>query len=125
MEVLDLACGHGRIANRLAVRGCRMTGLDATPLFLDHARLDAAERGVEVDYLEGDMRSLPWTGRFDRVVNWFTAFGYFDEAGNHQVMAEVARALQPGVGSPWSSSTATGSSARCSPPSCWSATAIC
>ena len=31
MEVLDLACGHGRIANRLAARGCRVTGLDATP----------------------------------------------------------------------------------------------
>ncbi|HEV8687634.1 MAG TPA: methyltransferase domain-containing protein [Gaiellaceae bacterium] len=33
MEVLDLACGHGRIANRLAERGARVTGLDATPLF--------------------------------------------------------------------------------------------
>src|SRR5215469_12813205 len=45
MEVLDLACGHGRIANALAERGCRVTGLDATPLFLDRARLDAAARG--------------------------------------------------------------------------------
>ncbi|HEV8167199.1 MAG TPA: class I SAM-dependent methyltransferase [Actinomycetota bacterium] len=96
MEVLDLACGHGRIANRLAVRGCRVTGLDATPLFLDRARQDAADRGVEVDYLEGDMRNLPWTGRFDRVVNWFTAFGYFDDAGNRRVLTEVARALKPG-----------------------------
>jgi SAM-dependent methyltransferase len=96
MEVLDLACGHGRIANRLAARGCRVTGLDATPLFLDLARRDAADRGVDVDYLEGDMRRLPWTGRFDRVVNWFTAFGYFDDAGNRQVLAEVARALKPG-----------------------------
>ena len=62
MEVLDLACGHGRIANRLTQRGARVTGLDATPLFLEHARRDAAERGVEVDYVAGDMRSLPWPG---------------------------------------------------------------
>jgi len=34
MEVLDLACGHGRIANRLAQRGARVTGLDATPLLI-------------------------------------------------------------------------------------------
>src|SRR5581483_3196 len=47
LEVLDLACGHGRIANRLAERGARVTGLDATPLFLDRAREDAAERRVE------------------------------------------------------------------------------
>jgi 2-polyprenyl-3-methyl-5-hydroxy-6-metoxy-1,4-benzoquinol methylase len=52
-EVLDLACGHGRIANRLAERGARVTGLDATPLFLERARADAAARGVEVDYVEG------------------------------------------------------------------------
>jgi SAM-dependent methyltransferase len=96
LEVLDLACGHGRIANRLAARGCRVTGLDATPLFLDAARRDAAARGVNVDYLQGDMRTLPWTERFDRVVNWFTSFGYFDDAGNRQVLAQVAQALKPG-----------------------------
>jgi SAM-dependent methyltransferase len=76
MEVLDLACGHGRIVNRLAARGCRVTGLDATPLLLDRARRDATDRGIAVEYVQGDMRTLPWTGRFDRVVSWFTTFGY-------------------------------------------------
>jgi SAM-dependent methyltransferase len=96
MAVLDLACGHGRIANALAARGCDVTGLDATPMFLERARQDAAARGLTVAYVEGDMRDLPWTDRFDRVVNWFTAFGYFDDAGNRRVLAEVARALKPG-----------------------------
>ena len=73
MEVLDLACGHGRIANRLAGRGCRVTGLDSTELFLDHARRDAAERNVTVEYVHGDMRELPWRDRFDAIFNWFTA----------------------------------------------------
>ena len=54
LALLDLACGHGRIANPLAERGVRVTGLDATPLFLDLARKDAAERGVAVEYVEGD-----------------------------------------------------------------------
>lgn len=96
MQVLDLACGHGRIANRLAARGCLMTGLDATPLFLDHARSDAAAHAVAVDYVQGDMRALPWTQRFDRVVNWFTAFGYFDDPDNRQVLTQIARVLKPG-----------------------------
>lgn len=96
MRVLDLACGHGRIANRLAARGCRVTGLDATPLFLDHARRDAAGRGVTVEYVDGDMRSLPWRQDFDRVLNWFTAFGYFDDAGNRQVLTQIAQVLRPG-----------------------------
>jgi SAM-dependent methyltransferase len=97
MEVLDLACGHGRIANRLAERGARVTGLDATPLFLERARADAAARGVEVDYVEGDMRELPWESRFDRIVNWFTAFGYFDDdEEDRRVLRAAHRALRPG-----------------------------
>ena len=42
------------------------------------------------------MRSLPWTHEFDRVVNWFTAFGYFDDAGNRDVLRQIANALKPG-----------------------------
>jgi cyclopropane fatty-acyl-phospholipid synthase-like methyltransferase len=96
MHVLDLACGHGRIANRLAERGARVTGLDATPMFLDRARADAAARGVEVEYVEGDMRDLPWVERFDRVISWFTSFGYFDDEGNRRVLREAHGALKPG-----------------------------
>ncbi|MGH3040155.1 MAG: SAM-dependent methyltransferase [Gaiellaceae bacterium] len=44
MEVLDLGCGHGRIANRLGEQGMRVTRLDAMPLCLDRARRDAAAR---------------------------------------------------------------------------------
>jgi 2-polyprenyl-3-methyl-5-hydroxy-6-metoxy-1,4-benzoquinol methylase len=63
MSVLDLACGHGDLANRLAARGCRVTGLDSSAVFLDRARADAAASGVSAEYLAGDMRQIPWTGR--------------------------------------------------------------
>jgi SAM-dependent methyltransferase len=96
MELLDLACGHGRIANRLAAKRARVTGLDATPLFLERARADAAARGVDVEYVEGDMRELPWEGRFDRVLSWFTSFGYFDDDDNRRVLRQAHRALRPG-----------------------------
>ncbi|MPZ74097.1 MAG: methyltransferase domain-containing protein [Nitriliruptorales bacterium] len=95
-RVLDVACGHGRIANRLAAKGATVTGLDATPLFLDRARDDARQRGVEVDYVHGDMRQLPWESTFDAVTCVFTAFGYFDDAENHQVLHEVRKVLKPG-----------------------------
>lgn len=97
VEVLDLACGHGRIANALAGRGALVTGLDATAPFLDRARAKASELGVNVDYVEGDMRSLPFPdGRFDHVVSWFTSFGYFDDQENRGVLREAHRVLRPG-----------------------------
>lgn len=95
-EVLDVPCGHGRIANRLAGRGYRVTGLDSSELFLERARADAASRGVAVEYASGDMRVLPWEARFDGVVNWFTSFGYFDDETDRAVLAGFRRALRPG-----------------------------
>jgi SAM-dependent methyltransferase len=96
MSVLDLACGHGELANLLAARGCRVTGLDSSAAFLDRARADAAAAGLSVEYVAGDMRQLPWTGRFDRVVNWSTAFGYFDDTTNRAVLTGIAGVLRPG-----------------------------
>jgi len=95
-EVLDVPCGHGRIANRLAALGARVTGLDADAFFLEHARAGAAARGVEVDYVQGDMRELPWSERFDAACNWFTSFGYFDDDGNRAWLETVLRTLKAG-----------------------------
>jgi 2-polyprenyl-3-methyl-5-hydroxy-6-metoxy-1,4-benzoquinol methylase len=95
-EILDCPCGHGRIANALAERGFQVTGLDASEFFLDRARADAEARGVEVEYLQGDMRDLPWRDRFDGLVNWFTSFGYFSDDQNKAVLREFHAALKPG-----------------------------
>lgn len=94
--VLDVACGHGRIANRLAAIGCRVTGLDRSAGFLDHARGDAAARGVAPLWLEADMRRLSLVEEFDAALMWFTSFGYFDDATNRDVLLRLRRALRPG-----------------------------
>jgi SAM-dependent methyltransferase len=95
-EILDCPCGHGRIANALAERGFRVTGLDASEFFLEHARADASARGVDVEYVQGDMRDIPWRDRFDGLVNWFTSFGYFSDDQNKAVLAQFHDALKPG-----------------------------
>ena len=95
-DVLDVPCGHGRIAKRLAAAGLNVTGLDQSRLFLDQAARDAKEYGVSIELVHGDMRALEWEGRFDCVVNWFTSFGYFDDETDRKVLAGFRRALRPG-----------------------------
>lgn len=90
--VLDAPCGHGRITNRLAARGFRVTGVDASSLFLDEARV----AGTSATYVLGDLRDLPVDGPFDAVISWFTSFGYFDDEGNRQVLSEYRRVLRNG-----------------------------
>lgn len=98
--VLDLGCGHGRVANGLAKRGAILTGIDMLPLFLDRARADAAKAGVTVDYRQGDMRKLHGLadriGPFDAVVFWFFSFGYHNDEENLAVLQAASRLLKPG-----------------------------
>lgn len=94
--VLDLGCGHGRMSVELAKRGAVVTGLDSSKRFLRLARQATTAAGLHVDYIEGDMRALPWSGKFDAVFIWFTTFGYFDDHDNEQVIRQVWKALKPG-----------------------------
>jgi SAM-dependent methyltransferase len=66
------------------------------PGFLEMARHRAAEKGVQVDYRQGDMRQLDFVEEFDRVLLLFTSFGYFEDNENLRVLENVARALKPG-----------------------------
>ncbi|PDW01234.1 class I SAM-dependent methyltransferase [Candidatus Chloroploca asiatica] len=96
-DLLDLACGQGRHSINLARAGFTVIGLDASEPLLDLARTDAIAAGVEVDFVAGDMRAIPYSGCFDAVINMFTAFGYFDrEEENQAVLEGIARALKPG-----------------------------
>ena len=95
--MLDLACGHGRHAIALAQRGYRVTGQDLSRHFLRRAEEDAEAAGVEVRWLHGDMRVIPFDGELDAVINIFTAFGYFEtEDEDLEVLRQVRKALRPG-----------------------------
>lgn len=93
-DVLDVPCGDGRIAVRLARMGFRVVGVDRSERFIAKAR----ERpgGDDVRFEVGDMRALRYEDEFDCVVNWFTSFGYFDTSTNRAVLRAFWRALRPG-----------------------------
>jgi SAM-dependent methyltransferase len=95
-KILDLACGFGRHSNRLATLGHQVTGLDLTPGFLEIARRDAEDCGVQVDYQQGDMRYIEYSEIFDYVLLMFTSFGYYQDEDNQRVLENVVRALKPG-----------------------------
>jgi SAM-dependent methyltransferase len=102
MKVLDLACGFGRIANRLAVLGHRVTGIEYHAGFLEMARREAAKMNVLrprssgwVDYRQGDMRRLELPQEYDRAIMIFNSFGYFTDEENLQVLRNISAVLEP------------------------------
>lgn len=96
MSILDLACGHGRHANRLAARGFAVTGLDRSREFLAIAAEDAQQRHVGVRYLCMDARNYTVVKEYDRVIHLFSSFGYFPDTENELVIRNIAACLKNG-----------------------------
>ena len=69
--VLDVACGEGRNAIWLAQRGWEATGVDFSPVALSKAARLAADRGVEVEWIEADVRTWRPGARFDLVLVFY------------------------------------------------------
>ncbi|HKE64597.1 MAG TPA: methyltransferase domain-containing protein [Micromonosporaceae bacterium] len=53
-RVLDLACGHGRVARELARRGATVTGLDLSEALLDKAIAMDRAHPLGITYVHGD-----------------------------------------------------------------------
>jgi SAM-dependent methyltransferase len=99
--VLDLACGIGRHSTALAQRGYRVIGLDISETFLDRAKMLADERGVDVEFRRGDMRSVEehlqdHAGRFDTVINMFTSLSYYDRETDLDIIRQLHALTKPG-----------------------------
>jgi SAM-dependent methyltransferase len=96
-RVLDLCCGPGRHALELARRGFQVTGVDRAAAYLERARKQAQQQGLDVEFVEDDMRAFCRPEAFDAVVNYFTSFGYFEAPeDDRRVVSNVYESLKTG-----------------------------
>ncbi|WP_287799773.1 class I SAM-dependent methyltransferase [Acidiphilium sp.] len=92
--VLDLGCGDGKLAVRLAALGARVVGLDSDPAMLRAAASRAAAAGVGVDFAAGRAQTLPFPDRRFDVVVAVTVLCFVPDA--EAAFREIARVLRPG-----------------------------
>ncbi len=92
-RVLDVCCGMGRHARKLAAAGYEVTGVER-----DAAAVTGARRqGGGPVYVQADIRAfVPEPGAFDAVILMAQSFGYFDEPTNVGLLRRLATALRPG-----------------------------
>lgn len=57
-RILRLCCGTGRLTLPIARDGYDISGVDYTPSMLAQARLKASEAGLEINFIEADIRTL-------------------------------------------------------------------
>ena len=96
-SVLDLACGPARISGILAQRGFAVTGVDRSTFLLARARERTAALGVQVEFVQSDMRDFHRPDSFDIALSLFTSFGYFqDDEENQGVLNNMFANLRAG-----------------------------
>jgi SAM-dependent methyltransferase len=95
-RVCDLCCGVGRHSLELAQRGLVVTATDRTGRYLNCARDRARQAGLDIEFIQEDMRDFCRPDSFDAVVNLFTSFGYFGaQADDRRVVENAHRSLLP------------------------------
>ncbi|MFC4173243.1 class I SAM-dependent methyltransferase [Microvirga sp. GCM10011540] len=94
-RALALADGEGRNGVWLAEQGLRVTATDFSPVALDKARRLAADRKVEVSFVQADLATWEWTeGSFDVVAAIFIQFA--DPTLREAIFQGIRRTLAPG-----------------------------
>ena len=94
LEVLDLGCAGGFMAEALAKRGARVTGIDPASRAIEAARGHAASEGLEIRYDVGVGEALPYAdAAFDAVV----CVDVLEHVADlERTCAEIARVTAPG-----------------------------
>ncbi len=97
-RVLDLACGSGLLARKLAKQGLRVTGIDLEEEMIVKARQAAAAEDSSVDFRVGDMRDAGGVdGEYDGAICVGNSLAHLlDKEDILRTLQAMGQRLRPG-----------------------------
>ena len=95
-SVLDLGCGPGLYASRLARLGHTCKGIDFSPASIAYAREEAEKDGLTCTYVHQDIRTADYGIGFDLVMFIFGEFNAFHPDGVKTILRKACDALADG-----------------------------
>ena len=66
-RILELCCGTGRLTIPIARDGYDITGVDYTSSMLDRAKIKTTQAGLEIKFIEADIRTLNLQEKYDLI----------------------------------------------------------
>jgi SAM-dependent methyltransferase len=96
--VLELGCGTGRVALRLASEGFTVSALDSSPALVAELRGDAGAAGLEIDARVADARAFDLGRRFAAVIAPMQLVHLLGGPAGRGAMLERVAAHLPGGG---------------------------
>jgi SAM-dependent methyltransferase len=94
-RVLDLGCGPGLYAHRLAAAGCSCIGIDIGPASIEFARQQAATEGLDCRFELGDILATPFGEDHDLVLLLYGELNPFQREDALLLLKRCREALAP------------------------------
>jgi SAM-dependent methyltransferase len=95
--ICDMCCGVGRHSLELARRGFKVTGVDRTRSYLRGAKKKADAEGLDIQFVNEDIRDFCRLDSFDVVLNLYTSFGYFEKRDDERVaLKNIYKSIKSG-----------------------------
>ena len=95
-DILDLACGYGRITIPLAKKGFKIGGIDLASNLIKKGKSEAKRNNLYIKFKVGDMRKLPYKNEsFDKILCLWSSFNHLlTENDQIRVLKEIHRVLK-------------------------------
>ena len=86
LKILDLGCGPGLYAERLAGLGHKVTGVDFSESSIKHALNQAKIKRLSIDYICKDYLTIDYKNEFDIILLIYTDFGVLIPADRERLV---------------------------------------
>lgn len=84
-KIINYGCGTGRHDIELSQLGYCCTGIDMSMMMIDVAVKNARQKGLQIKFLESDIRNYEPTEKYDAVISLFHVMSY--QNSNDDIMA--------------------------------------
>lgn len=95
-NVLDLGCGPGLYAERLAKLGLNLTGIDYSKRSIAYAKTQAQKSNLAIDYIYQNYMDMDYNNAFDLVIMIYCDFGVLSYSERDLLLEKVNRSLKVG-----------------------------
>jgi len=96
LNILDLGCGPGLYAEKLAEAGHHVTGVDFSENSIRYASDHARTKNLDIDYICRDYLTLEYRNKFDVVLLVYTDFGVLIPSERDKLLTIIHNALKSG-----------------------------
>jgi len=95
-KLLDLGCGPGLYASRLAHLGHQVTGIDYSPASIAYAQDTSQTEKLTCNYIHADLREADFGHNYETAMLIYGEFNIFRPTDIRQILRKAHASLRPG-----------------------------